>query len=67
MTLIAETPLGFATVKTSLDAQAGVQKRNQAGVTVDLYSHVMATMQQDAAAKIDAAFWSAKIAPESMR
>ena len=30
-------------------------------VTPDLYSHVSATMQEDAAAKIDAAFRSAKI------
>ena len=29
-------------------------------VTLDLYSHVSATMQEDAAAKIDAAFRSAK-------
>src|SRR5579863_1134254 len=33
-------------------------------VTLDLYSHVTATMQEDAAAKIDAAFRGAKIATE---
>jgi integrase len=32
-------------------------------VTLDLYSHVTATMQEDAAAKIDAAYQGAKIAP----
>jgi integrase len=31
-------------------------------VTLDLYSHVTATMQEDAAAKIDAAYGSAKLA-----
>jgi len=31
------------------------------GVTLDLYSHVTATMQEDAAARIDAAFRSAKM------
>jgi len=36
-------------------------------VTLDLYSHVTATMQEDAAAKIDGAFRSAKIAPERTR
>jgi integrase len=36
-------------------------------VTLDLYSHVTATMQEDAAAKIDAAFRCAKTAPESAR
>jgi hypothetical protein len=30
-------------------------------VTLDLYSHVTATMQEDAAAKIDAAYANAKI------
>jgi integrase len=33
-------------------------------VTLDLYSHVTATMQEDAAAKIDASFRSAKMRPE---
>jgi integrase len=33
-------------------------------VTLDLYSHVSATMQEDAAAKIDAAFRDAKIGSE---
>jgi integrase len=36
-------------------------------VTLDLYSHVTATMQEDAAAKIDAAFRGAKIGPEGTR
>ncbi len=34
-------------------------------ITLDLYSHVTATMQEDAAARIDAAFRSAKIGPQS--
>jgi integrase len=34
-------------------------------VTLDLYSHVSATMQEDAAAKIDAAFRGAKMGSES--
>jgi integrase len=34
------------------------------GVTLDLYSHVTATMQEDAAAKIDLAFRDAKMASE---
>jgi integrase len=34
-------------------------------VTLDLYSHVTATMQEDAAAKIDAAFRRAKVGSES--
>ena len=37
------------------------------GVTLDLYSHVTATMQEDAAARIDAAFRSAKIGFEGVR
>jgi integrase len=36
-------------------------------VTLDLYSHVTATMQEDAAAKIDAAFQRAKIGSQSGR
>jgi integrase len=36
-------------------------------VTLDLYSHVSATMQEDAAARIDAAFRNAKIGPEGGR
>jgi integrase len=36
-------------------------------VTLDLYSHVTATMQEDAAAKIDAAFRRAKMGSESIR
>jgi integrase len=36
-------------------------------VTLDLYSHVTATMQEDAAAKIDAAFRGAKMGSESAR
>jgi integrase len=36
-------------------------------VTLDLYSHVSATMQEDAAARIDAAFRSAKIVPQNTR
>lgn len=34
-------------------------------ITLDLYSHVTATMQEGAAAKIDAAFRGAKIAPRA--
>jgi integrase len=37
------------------------------GVTLDLYSHVTATMQEDAAARIDAAFRNAKIGFEGVR
>jgi len=36
-------------------------------VTLDLYSHVTATMQEDAAANIDAAFRGAKMGSESTR
>jgi integrase len=36
-------------------------------VTLDLHSHVTATMQEDAAAKIDAAFRDVKIGSESVR
>jgi integrase len=35
-------------------------------VTLDLYSHVTATMQEDAAAKIDAAYVSAKITAKGL-
>jgi integrase len=35
-------------------------------VTLDLYSHVTATMQEDAAAKIDAAFRGGKMASEAV-
>jgi len=35
-------------------------------VTLDLYSHVTATMQEDAAARIDAAFRSAKIGSDNV-
>jgi len=36
-------------------------------ITLDLYSHVTASMQEDAAAKIDAAFRCAKKGPEIAR
>jgi integrase len=36
-------------------------------VTLDLYSHVTATMQEDAAARVDAAFQSAKTGSEGGR
>jgi integrase len=36
-------------------------------VTLDLYSHVTTTMQEDAASKIDAAFRDAKMNSESVR
>jgi hypothetical protein len=36
-------------------------------VTLDLYSHVTSTMQEDAAAKIDAAYQGAKIHSKSRR
>jgi integrase len=42
---VAQERLGHSTIST----------------TLDLYSHVSATMQEDAAAKIDAAFQGAKI------
>jgi site-specific recombinase XerD len=35
-------------------------------VTLDLYSHVSATMQEDTAAKIDAAFRDAKMGSEGV-
>ncbi len=36
-------------------------------VTLDLYSHVSETMQEDAAAKLDAAFRGARIGTEGTR
>ena len=48
---VAQERLGHSTIST----------------TLDLYSHVSATMQEDAAARIDAAFRHAKIAPEGAR
>jgi hypothetical protein len=34
-------------------------------VTLDLYSHITATMQEDAAARLDAAFRGARFGDES--
>jgi integrase len=48
---VAQERLGHSTIST----------------TLDLYSHVSATMQEDAAVRIDAAFRRAKIGPEGGR